>query len=315
MIRISRYRFTFCAQDPIGFPPFPGSAIRGLFGHGLKRSVCVTRLHDCSKCNLRSHCVYSYLFETQVMVEKGKKMLHPLILDVHRLARWYETKEKFNVEATLIGNANRNFPYLIQAWQRAGRQGLGRENARFELLQADILDFQSREWWKLFPVESGTIELPEPFDLQSIGGATPEQVQVRLMTPYRGKRNGHLVTPKSFCIQGFMVSLVSRIATLKALHDPDSGEIDLGSQMHAASRLTMTDTNLRWKEWTRHSSRQRTHMKMGGVVGSFTISGEGLRLLWPALQLGQWIQAGKNTMFGLGHYRIENPIQTKRSAE
>ncbi len=106
MLRIARYRFTVCAQDPIRLPPFPGSAIRGIFGHGLKRSVCVTRLHDCNECELRSHCVYSYLFETSAMVGKGKNAPHPLILDVHRLMQRYDPGEAFGIEATLVGKAN-----------------------------------------------------------------------------------------------------------------------------------------------------------------------------------------------------------------
>ena len=306
MLRISRYRFRFHALDPIQLPPFPGSAMRGLFGHGLKRSVCVTRLKSCSECLLRNHCVYSYLFETHLTVDKRENAPHPLVLDVHQLQRCYELGAEFSVEATLVGNANRNFPYLIQAWQRAGQRGLGRENARFELRQADVLDFQSCNWQQFFPVEGGATELPEPFDfLAGSDEAVPAHVQVRLVTPYRGKRKGRLVTPESFDIQGFMVSLLRRISRLQELHDPDCPGFDLPLLIHAAANLTMTNSDLKWKEWTRHSSRQHTHMNMGGVVGTFTVNGEGMRQLWPGLQLGQWIQAGKNTLFGLGRYQIQ----------
>lgn len=305
MLRISRYRFRFHALDPIRLPPFPGSAMRGIFGHGLKRSVCVTHQSDCSECALRSHCVYSYLFETHLSVDKRDNAPQPLVLDVQRLQRRYEPGEAFSVEATLVGKANRNFPYLIQAWQRAGQRGLGRENARFELRQADVLDFQSCNWQQFFPAEGGATKLPEPFDFMAVSDESiPAHVQVRLVTPYRGKRKGRLVTPESFDIQGFMVSLLRRISRLQELHDPDYPKVDLPLLIHAASNLTMTNADLKWKEWTRHSSRQHTHMNMGGVVGTFTVSGEGMRQLWPGLQLGQWIQAGKNTLFGLGCYQI-----------
>jgi CRISPR/Cas system endoribonuclease Cas6 (RAMP superfamily) len=45
-------------------------------------------------------------------------------------------------------------------------------------------------------------------------------------------------------------------------------------------------------------------MKMGGVTGSFALSGDGLENLYPLLALGQWLHAGKNTSFGLGQYRM-----------
>ncbi|MEN8168229.1 MAG: CRISPR system precrRNA processing endoribonuclease RAMP protein Cas6 [Pseudomonadota bacterium] len=306
MLRISRYRFRFHAQDPIQLPPFPGSAIRGIFGHGLKRSVCVTRLKSCGECLLRNHCVYSYLFETHLTLAKGDNAPQPLVLDVHQLQRRYEPGVEFSAEATLVGHANRHLPYLIQAWQRAGQRGLGGENARFELSRVDALDFQASQWQKLYPVDRNVRELPEPFDFRSSHDQTiPEQARIDLLTPYRGKRKGRLVTPASFDIQGFTVSLIRRIANLQRLHDPDYPPCDVPKLIHATADLSLTDANLKWREWTRHSSRQHTQMQMGGVVGGFSVSGEGLRQLWPGLQLGQWIQAGKNTLFGLGRYQIQ----------
>ncbi len=58
------YRFEFVAEEPIVLPPFPGSAWRGLVGHGLRRTVCVTRQPRCEGCLLIGSCVYSTIFES-----------------------------------------------------------------------------------------------------------------------------------------------------------------------------------------------------------------------------------------------------------
>ncbi|MEA3644219.1 MAG: hypothetical protein VBE63_30485, partial [Lamprobacter sp.] len=42
-LRLERLCFHFQAQEPIRLPTYSGSAWRGLLGHSLRRSVCVTR--------------------------------------------------------------------------------------------------------------------------------------------------------------------------------------------------------------------------------------------------------------------------------
>ncbi len=73
----------------------------------------------------------------------------------------------------------------------------------------------------------------------------------------------------------------------------------------AADRLHPDLSALRWHEWTRYSSRQHTLMELGGLLGTFELSGPDLAPLWPLLWLGQWVHAGKGTTFGLGAYRLE----------
>jgi hypothetical protein len=44
-------------------------------------------------------------------------------------------------------------------------------------------------------------------------------------------------------------------------------------------------------------------MQLGGVVGQWTLQGD-LHPFMPFIHLGQWLHAGKNASFGLGHYRM-----------
>ncbi|WP_328984360.1 hypothetical protein [Thiorhodovibrio winogradskyi] len=46
-LNLLRLRFFCSALDPIRLPFFSGSAWRGLLGHSLRRSVCVTRAPQC----------------------------------------------------------------------------------------------------------------------------------------------------------------------------------------------------------------------------------------------------------------------------
>jgi hypothetical protein len=211
---------------------------------------------------------------------------------------------QFHIEITLIGDAIRHLPYVIQAWRRAGTRGLGQKQAKFSLDQVDVLDFQAGSWRQLMPKADDAGTPPTWNGIPHSPSHPLLQASIELSTPYRGKLGGHLVTPDRFSAQGFVVALIKRIYSLQQLHDPSREPLDTETLVQAAAGLELKSSQLRWKEWTRHSSRQRTHMQMGGVTGVFTLAGEGLDLLWQVLQLGQWLHAGKSTLFGLGRYRV-----------
>lgn len=75
--------------------------------------------------------------------------------------------------------------------------------------------------------------------------------------------------------------------------------------MEQARRLEPAAVKLAWKDWTRYSSRQKTTMQMGGLVGEILLELAEDAPFWPYLWLGQWVHAGKGTSMGLGCYTIE----------
>jgi hypothetical protein len=306
MLRFFRYRFTFRALDRLLLPPFPGSTLRGIFGHGLRQTVCVTRQPECTQCELRRHCVYSYLFETQHAFTHERSVPHPLVLTLPKGGRELAMGDTFCLDLTLIGEANRHFPYIIAAWQKAGQRGLGRENARFTVDSVELLEGTSDNWRSLYPVARGeALALPSDPPCYLADTPAPEAIQVTLITPYRSKRKGKLVTHHSFEPSAFLIALIRRIAQLQRLHDPQGKALETEPLIAMAKAVRMPSRSLQWHDWVRRSSRQQTLMNMGGVIGRFTLTGDALQPLWPLLQLGQWIHTGKNTLFGLGQYAIE----------
>ena len=71
-----------------------------------------------------------------------------------------------------------------------------------------------------------------------------------------------------------------------------------------AEQVTMASHRLRWEDWERYSTRQNTHMKLGGVVGPVRYHGP-LGPFLPYLRLGEYIHVGKNTVFGLGQMAVQ----------
>jgi hypothetical protein len=63
---------------------------------------------------------------------------------------------------------------------------------------------------------------------------------------------------------------------------------------------------LRWQDWMRYSSRQKQEMTLGGVIGRWTLTGNGdlLAEFGQWLYLGQWLHLGKNATMGMGGYTL-----------
>jgi len=305
MLKIARYRFTFQAEDPISLPPYPGSAMRGVFGRGLREIVCVTGKESCRNCHFMQSCAYCYVFETPLSVNAGQDSPHPLVFDVHALQKRYVPGDQFALEITVVGKANQYFSSIVQAWKRAGKIGLGKQHGAFQVVCVDGYDFNNGDWCSLYPGSitqnhhrrlSGPIAEPT---------TSIQRIQLELITPYRSKRRGRLITPSTFSFEGFIANLARRISSLQQLYDPESPGLDYGSLSAPVADVELINANLHWKDWKRHSSRQNTHMKMGGVMGTIDLAGPGIKELWPLIKMGEWIHAGKSTLFGLGKYRVK----------
>ncbi|RUM92165.1 MAG: hypothetical protein DSZ28_09850 [Thiothrix sp.] len=159
---LGRYRIGLQAIDEISFRGYSGSAWRGLFGHALKRTVCVTRESHCSGCMLYHSCVYSWIFETPPP-EDSKIMCrypavpHPFVLSPEFSLRKTPVGKPIDIGLTLVGKANQYLPYVIEAFRRMGEQGIGPSKSRFKLIQVkQKIDLLQGNWQALY--ENGRLQ-------------------------------------------------------------------------------------------------------------------------------------------------------------
>lgn len=303
---VGRYRLSFQTVENVRLPAFAGSAWRGAFGRALKRLVCVTREPACEYCLLYRSCSFPYLFETPPDPKVGKLTKynaapHPYTLrpQPHREGLLRLGTEVY-LDVTLFGHSNRLLPYIIHALDQAGQRGIGAGNGRLRLARVDQED--EEQGWRclLIPgraLASWTVTDPVP-------PACPEVLTLVLETPLRLKRDDQLVTPETFQFSILFSHLLRRISLLTAFHTDTPLETDFAGLTRASGPIQPWDLKLHWYDWTRYSSRQKTEMQMGGLLGSVVLSGEQLAPFWPYLWLGQWTQVGKGTSMGLGGYRI-----------
>jgi hypothetical protein len=120
----------------------------------------------------------------------------------------------------------------------------------------------------------------------------------------RLQRDELLVTPETFRFSDLFGPLLRRVSMLTYFHTDTPLETNFAGLMELARQVEPVEAKLAWKDWTRYSSRQKTAMQMGGLVGEIVVELAQGSPLWPYLWLGQWVHVGKGTSMGLGHYTI-----------
>ncbi|MDI9469765.1 MAG: CRISPR system precrRNA processing endoribonuclease RAMP protein Cas6 [Acidobacteria bacterium] len=299
----ARYRLRFVSRDKGLLHGYTGSVWRGALGHALKKVVCVTRHSACMSCLVYRSCPYPYIFETPPPpgAQKMRKYTaapHPFLIEPPAGPEG----DAYDLGLTLIGRGNGYLSYLIHALQRAGEQGLGKGRISVELTGVwQALPAESERWKQIY--EPGGILEAGPPDV-AVVPAAPDMVRITFETPTRLQRDAHLVTPRRFRFSDLFGPLLRRVSMLSAFHTDTPLETDFAGLMERARRVEAVGAKLVWKDWTRYSSRQRTTMQMGGLIGEIVVDlTEGFQL-WPYLWLGQWLHVGKGTSMGLGRYTI-----------
>lgn len=311
---IWRVRLECTARDPIGFPAFAGSVVRGAFGLALRQVSCTTGAPTCDNCPEIPICPYGYGFETPIPPDapdagSGEHVPHPFVLALDA-AQALAPGDRWHVDLTLVGRGRFQLASFVEAFRWLSRRGLRDGSSRFTLTRV----------YDLAPVGPRPILLPEhplflaePTDwtLDSLARPVPPSVTLTTLSPLRllarGARLENLALPE------LLRALFRRIGALARYHCGFEPEVDYAALLaHATSHTRVTTRRLVWKELPRYSARQKRRMVLGGLEGSLTLEGD-LGPALPFLALGELLQVGKGTSFGLGRYRLdpfEAPLDT-----
>ncbi|OIP40643.1 hypothetical protein AUJ95_04330 [Candidatus Desantisbacteria bacterium CG2_30_40_21] len=313
---LHKYQITIQPEEPITLPAYKGSALRGVFGHSLRKTICVQKDTDCRECLLRLKCVYSYIFETPIpeddpFCRKYSSALHPYIITPPiTTKRYFKEDEQLHFEVVLIGKANDYLPYFVYTFIEMGKMGIGKDRGRFKLINvsahqddgSSIEIFNSSD--NILKVSQHKIdsEILSPIFNESKSGQTHRSAPTLTLvfdTPVRIKDEGDLAAELPFNL--LIKRLYDRAVLLSHYHC--QGEMENGDKfLDGVSEVRIKDSRLRWYDWERYSSR-KGRMKLGGLMGSISYEGN-LDKFLPLLKIGEYIHVGKAVTFGLGRYRV-----------
>lgn len=283
-----RLRVVLEAGEPARLPPYKGSMLRGAFGHALRRAACAMGPDQaCASCRLRSPCVYTRLFETYVDGEpppflKGLTTApRPYVFepaDEEYGRRDYAPGDGLRFDLVLLGQAVDLEAYALLAIERMARAGLGRSRQRFGVRSVE-------------PVPEATPGPPDP-------GA----VTLRFTTPTRFTDERGLMDRFSFRELTFRA--LRRVLELAHFHG-DRSEVDWHFRplLEQADGVEIVRRDLRWHDWSRWSNRQKTSVRLGGVVGEMVLAGE-LTPFTELLRRAELVHVGKGATLGMGRVEV-----------
>ena len=303
-----RFRFTIKVTSLMVLPPYKGAVFRGAFGNAFRRIVCAVPRTDCAACLLRRKCLYVSIFEPLPPANypdaaKFSTAPAPYVLNPPLTSRQaFHPGDLLDFEMVLIGPAIEALPYFIYTFTELGRKGLGRERGRYDLVGVDLL-----RGGESIRVYDGCTQMLSAYPPNARIEPQPEEdgvstLTLQLVTPLRLKVKGDLVTQLTFPL--FFERLAQRLTLLSAFYNSAATPPDFSPLISLAQEISVTNTELHWHDWERYSARQKDTMKFGGHKGRIAFAGD-LGPFMPWLKLGEMVNVGQSTTFGLGRYEIQ----------
>ncbi len=308
--RLARFRFNIKAgPEGLVLPPYKGATFRGGFGSVFRRISCAVHQQDCHGCGLREECPYAYIFETApppeaTALRKYESIPRPFVLQPPLETRKdYLAGETIPFHLLLIGRAINFLPYFILVFREMGAAGLGQGRRPFTLEEVTACGLEEEA--ELYTAATGVIK---NLDLSYSGAqllqrspAKAARLRVVFDTPLQLKDGGKIVYRPHFHV--FFRQALRRISALAYFHQGVQLAVDYPGLAARSREVTLTEDTTRWHEWERYSRRQKQRLSMGGLLGAVVYEGA-LDEFLPFLVLGEHLHVGKNTVFGLGKYRL-----------
>ena len=304
MFPLVKSRLTFRALQDMNFSAYAGSTLRGIFGKSLRRVSCLAQRADCKGCAAVSSCPYAEIFENGALSNGGDEVPNPYVIEpfdigVKNIGRGTE----FSFNFMLFGKAVGKMSYALLAWSKTGNMGFTKERTQARLIRVDQIcaDGSVRPLYDFENADAETFEAQPCADLPP--PVETDAVEIKLTTPLRIQHDGHPVRPENLTAKDFLTALVRRQQNMAKHHISDFPPVDFDRLRPAINGAEITDAALRWFDWALYSSRQKTRIALGGVVGTFTLRGD-LTPLTPYLIAGRDFHVGKSAVLGMGKYEI-----------
>lgn len=284
--------------QPVAWPHYAGSTLRGAFGRALRRAACITGAANCQGCPLRGHCGYGQVFDPLPPTQP----LHPSFRDGLPL---YLIEPPTLGARRLHGGQRVDFALVVLP-------GVQPHHALIRLCLRDAVEreLQQPGLFKLVAIEAQSVLLACEADAAASDpgadlASTRLQMTLRWHTPLRLQSQGRPVFKAAQLSAQLLVRALLR-RQLQWHQCTQQAPADAALALHAAQECRLEAHNMHWHDLERRSGCAQDKQPMGGLLGSTTLIGPhaAVRALRPLFELGQHLHVGKETIMGLGRYRL-----------
>ena len=276
---------------------------RSIIGFQLRKMCCIARNNMCTACMFNATCIYGFTFESiapknNPALAGRDRISHPIIICSDCFAGASLNHLILNI--IFLGAAIPYIPYFFYALKKGGEAGILKERVPYEV--CDIIEFHGTKKGKSLKIDDQQINTQIDSDKWEYNvekiGQTENKFSVILASPLRYKAKGlfaHEINETEFtqCLHRRAQTLCSQY-----------GYNDYTGEYVYSGNWTVTERNLKWKNYQHYSARQRNEMLLGGLVGNFVLSGKFTYYEYGLLRFAELFHAGKNTNFGLGKMMV-----------
>ncbi|MDR3341269.1 MAG: CRISPR system precrRNA processing endoribonuclease RAMP protein Cas6, partial [Treponema sp.] len=286
--------FTLSLREKVQFTVPPTFIMRSIIGSRLRAMCCVAHNVLCGECMFHGTCVYGLVFES--IVPKDNEVLagrdrisHPVILDIDSFSE--DCIDSLTINLIFLGPAIPYLPYFYGALKSGGEAGLLKERIPYTL--TGVFDQDGSLLINGDTIHTQTEPDVWVYDYEYCD-TIHKDIMIQLNAPLRFKADGHYT--HRFNPGQFMFCLHRRLQTLCSQY----GGNDAKGEYAFSHSWGISARSLVWKDYTHYSARQKKGMRLGGVTGSFVVSGDFTAYEYACLKFAEIFHAGKNTNFGLG---------------
>ena len=252
---------------------FIGSTIRGAVGNELKKVVCINPTRECKGCFAKDDCLYFDMYE----VENPKFRLK------------INLEGNVNFEILLFEELTQKIPYLVAAVYKVLKErGISKNRIKANQLEIKVNDEIIYNGKNFKEIKKESLSF-------NINGFSPK-IHLNISTPIRIKDNNKLVR-KNLKLETLLRSIWHRFNRLKNRSF---------SKLPFEPEYKLINKSLSFVDFTRYSNRQKTKMKLGGVIGFLDIEVD--EDSYKLLKIGEIIGVGKQVTFGFGNIKVYNEI-------
>ena len=284
-------------------PEHKTSALRGGIGQALIRMHCVNsgiNEADCDGCFYHDRCIvqsilYAPFKNRPQYVTRRESGGLCLYCDDRRLQ--VMPGDVIDLEITFFGNMACYFPLILQAIDRMGRAGLGKNHIPFSINGISDENGTKIEWKELS--NSREIRINDSGEYvnkrkKELGLALGD-VKLLFYSPVAIKYQGEFI--RRFSPEAVISAAKRRIEMAKMFEGLD---IDLDMEVTYPETF---DQKSHFEHIDRYSERNGGKVRLNGIAGEMVLHGIDEPTL-DILLAGEITFIGKNTKFGFGKYKV-----------
>lgn len=306
MLPLAKYEIYFEADESVRIPNPPGLLWHSVFGKALHEVSCTHPNKACNDC-LRLHdCDYPVLFKPALPPGAQIMTKYPQIPPPHLFqfsdsgltgSELNSKSIEFSIELILIGDANERLATALQAMQKLGQNGIGKNRIPARITR--IKRHRQKHGAQWLHESDNEFDKPEIISVPEL----PRDIAVRFVSPYSPPGN-RSASPDRFDLSAFLMAVVRRIDLLSYFYSGKKLEANFKSLKTMSSRTHGVAADLKSSTVGHYSAKHAGSFNKSGVIGSLSLNTDLWEMFWPYLYTGQYLNCGKKASYGLGQYRV-----------